>query len=95
MPVDELSARLGPEAVQLWQRANGTSTRLLKLVQPAESFAESFEFENEIETIEPLLFMLRRFLEQISLRLGALYFVARELTLDRPSAIKNATNIVS
>ncbi len=81
LPVDELSARLGPEAVRLWQRANGTSTRLLKLVQPAESFAESFEFEHEIETSEPLLFMLRRFLEQISRRLSALYFVARELTL--------------
>ena len=41
----------------------------------------SFEFENEIETIEPLLFMLRRFLQQFSLRLGALYFVAKELKL--------------
>ena len=38
------------------------ATRLLKLVPPPESFAETFEFENEIETIEPLLFMLRRFL---------------------------------
>jgi protein ImuB len=79
--VDELNARLGPEAVQLWQRANGASNRLLNLVTPLESFAESFEFENEIETIEPLFFMLRRFLEQISLRIGAFYFVAQELTL--------------
>jgi protein ImuB len=81
LPVDELSTRLGSEAMQLWQRANGTSTRLLNLVQPVELFAESFEFEHEIETSEPLLFMLRRFLEQISRRLGTLYFVARELTL--------------
>ena len=43
---------------------------LLKLVPPVESFAETFEFENEIETVEPLLFMLRRFLEQLSLRLA-------------------------
>jgi protein ImuB len=78
---DELSNRLGPEAVRMWERANGTATRMLKLVQPPESFAEEFEFENEIETSEPLLFMLRRFLEQLAVRLGALYLVAKELKL--------------
>ncbi len=78
---DELGRRLGPTAVHLWERANGKCVRLLKLVQPVEAFAETFEFENEIETVEPLLFILRRFLEQISLRLGALYFVAQELNL--------------
>ena len=78
---DELAARLGPEAVRLWERANGSSTRLLKLVQPPESFEESFEFENEIETAEPLLFMLRRFLQQLSVRLSGIYLVAKELTL--------------
>ena len=78
---EELRARLGPEAFRLWERANGTSTRLLKFVQPPESFEESFEFEHEIETAEPLLFMLRRFLEQLTLRLGAIYLVAKELTL--------------
>ncbi len=41
----------------------------------------SFEFENEIETAEPLLFILRRFLEQLAIRLSALYLVAKELTL--------------
>src|SRR5205823_13999731 len=78
---EELRARLGSEAVILWQRANGQSTRLLKLVQPPECFEEHFEFEHEVETIEPLLFMLRRFLEQLSVRLNAVYFVAKELTL--------------
>ena len=78
---DQLANRLGPEAVRMWERANGKATRLLKLVQPPEVFAETFEFENEIETIEPLLFMLRRFLQQFSLRLGALYLVAQDLKL--------------
>ncbi len=78
---EELGARLGPEAVRMWERANGKSERLLKLVRPPESFDESFEFENEIETTEPLLFMLRRFLEQLTLRLSAIYLVAKELTL--------------
>jgi len=78
---EELRTRLGSDAVRLWERANGTSTRLLKFVQPPEIFIESFEFDHEIETAEPLLFMLRRFLEQLSLRLSSIYLVARELTL--------------
>jgi protein ImuB len=78
---EELAARLGPEAVRMWERANGQSNRLLKLVRPPEAFEESFEFEHEIGTAEPLLFMLRRFLEQLSLRLSAIYLVAKELTL--------------
>src|SRR3977135_3397746 len=78
---EDLIARLGPESDLLWERANGKSTRLLKLVQPPESFVESFEFEHEVETVEPLLFMLRRFLQQLALRLSAIYLVAKELTL--------------
>ena len=78
---EQLGARLGPEAVRMWERANGQSNRLLKLVRPPEAFEESFEFEHEIETAEPLLFMLRRFLEQLSLRLSAIYLVTKELTL--------------
>src|SRR6476661_2435884 len=78
---EQLGGRLGPEAIRMWERANGRSNRLLKLIRPPESFQESFEFEREIETAEPLLFMLRRFLEQLAVRLAAIYFVAKELTL--------------
>ncbi len=78
---EQLGARLGPEAVRMWERANGQSDRPLRLIRPPELFEESFEFEHEIETAEPLLFMLRRFLEQLSLRLSAIYLVAKELTL--------------
>jgi len=78
---EELRARLGNEAVTLWLRATGQANRLLKFVLPPEKFEESFEFEHEIETAEPLLFMLRRFLEQLALRLSSIYLVAREVTL--------------
>ena len=86
---EQVSLRLGPEAVRMWERANGKATRLLKLVQPPESFVESFEFENEIETVEPLLFMLRRFLQQLALRLGALYLVTKDLKLRITFSDKN------
>src|ERR1700736_6197702 len=78
---EELRNRLGSDAVRLWERANGTATRLLKFVQPPEAFDERFEFDHEIETAEPLLFMLRRCLEQLALRLSSIYLVAKELTL--------------
>jgi protein ImuB len=79
---EAVAARLGPIGIQLWERATGKTTRLLKLVPVRESFEEAFEFENEIETSEALLFMLRRFLQQFSVRLGALHLVARELQLE-------------
>src|SRR5262245_34051665 len=78
---EQLGARLGPEAIRMWERANGRSSRLLKLIRPPESFEESFEFEREIETAEPLLFMLRRFLEQLAIRLAAISLLAKALTL--------------
>lgn len=77
---DQLGARLGPAAVRLWEQATGRATRLLRLVRPTEVFVEQIEFDYEIETAEPLLFVLRRFLEQLTLRLGALYLVAQEMT---------------
>ena len=78
---DDLAARLGMPAVELWERANGRGERILKLVSLPESFIESFEFENEIETVEPILFILRRFLQQLATRLNAIYLVAKELRL--------------
>src|SRR2546428_2876294 len=93
---EQLGARLGPEAIRMWERANGQCNRVLKLVRPPESFEESFEFENEIETAEPLLFMLRRFLEQLALRLGAIYLVAKEITLritfSNPPRVRHRTD---
>src|SRR5213075_279055 len=79
---EAVAARLGLIGVELWERASGKTTRLLKLVPVREAFEDTFEFENEIETSEPLLFMLRRFLQQFSVRLGALHLVASELHLE-------------
>jgi protein ImuB len=90
LPKDDVGARLGPVGLQLWDRTKGKTTRLLKLVPPPESFEEAFEFENEIETVDPLLFILRRFLEQLSLRLDALYLVASELRLQITFSNKSA-----
>jgi protein ImuB len=78
---DALAERLGAEAIELFQRASPDETRPLKLSNPPEVFEETFEFENEIESLEPLLFILRRFIEQIALRLTVASFAAEEILL--------------
>ncbi len=79
LPKDQLAARLGAEAVRCWELAANRRTRLLRLVRVEEVFAEAMEFEHGIETLEPLLFVLRRFLDQLALRLDAAHRVAHAL----------------
>jgi protein ImuB len=81
---DDVAARLGPEGVKLWDRAAGRSTRLLRLVRPLERFEEAFDFEQEIDTAQPILFLLRRFVDQLSSRLDAVGLVAEKLHLVLP-----------
>jgi len=84
LPHGEFAGRLGPDADRLWQRAAGKTTRLLRLVRPSEEFAEAFDFDGEIESVEPLYFILRRFLDQLCLRLAASHRVAASLDLALP-----------
>ena len=81
LPLAELVNRLGPESEILWQRAAGKTERLLQLVRPVPEFHEAMDFEFEIETMEPLLFILRRFLNQICQRLEVAHAVAAKLVL--------------
>ena len=78
---DRLAERLGAEAVEMCERAAARQSRPLQLATPPEAFEEFMEFEEPVETLEPLLFVLRRFVEQLALRLGAVYLVAQELRL--------------
>jgi protein ImuB len=86
LPRGELMDRLGCDAARLWERAAGRMERPLRLVREAEQFEEAFDFEREIETVEPLLFMLRRLLDQLVRRLGNAYRVAGRMTLTLPLA---------
>jgi protein ImuB len=81
LPREEIGQRLGLEALSLWDRAAGRSTKMLRLVQPPETFEESIDFEQGLEALDPLLFILRRFLERLSLRIESIYLLIAELRL--------------
>lgn len=84
LPREAVTERLGAEALILWRRATGRSRRPLRLVRPAESFIEAFDFDHAVETSEPLLFLLRRFADALAARLRAAHRVAEALTLTLP-----------
>src|SRR5437763_15138234 len=45
----QLGARLGPEALRMWERANGQSSRVIKLIRPPESFEESSNLRTKLK----------------------------------------------
>ena len=81
LPMQAVTRRLGVEGRELWERAAGRQQRLLRLARVPERFEESQEFEYEVQTLEPLFFVLRRFLEQLVLRLETVYQVPAALLL--------------
>lgn len=85
LPVEGTIERLGPEAAQLRRRVSARTKRVLRLVRPAERYAEAFDFDYAIETTEPLLFLLRRFADALAARLRAAHRVATALTLALPT----------
>lgn len=78
---ERVAERLGAPAMELFDRVSVHFIRPLKLVPPPEDFSEQTDFETEIETVEPLLFVLRRFVEQLSSRVQSFYLVIAEFHL--------------
>jgi len=82
----DLGRRLGGEGVALWERAAGETGRVLHLAKLPATFAADWNFAEPVETLEPLLFILRRFVDRLGLELRGAGFAAAglelELTLD-------------
>ena len=78
----ELGRRLGAEGVALWERAAGETGRPIELAKLPEKFAADWSFAEPVETLEPLLFILRRFVERLGLELRGAGFAAAGLTLE-------------
>ncbi len=62
--------RLGPAGLEFWDLAHGGKDRLLKLVRPAVHYRQEVELENGIETLEPLMHLLRGFCQHLCTRLS-------------------------
>lgn len=76
LPREGVASRLGMEGLHLWQLAKGGTGRLLRLVRPAEAYLETVELEHQVESLEPLLFLLRRLVETLCHRLAERWLVA-------------------
>ena len=71
LPRDDIVRRFGAAGLALWNRAAGGSSRPLKPVALPRTFSAGMEFQDALETLEPLLFILRRFLDRLTLELRA------------------------
>jgi protein ImuB len=80
----DVTQRLGRSGLALWERANGGITRPLAIKDPVRTFSAALDCEHELETIEPLLFIFRRFVDRLALELSnaALSAQALELALE-------------
>jgi protein ImuB len=69
LPRQQALERLGLSGHALWEAARGEGDRPLRLEQEPVVYEESLAFEQEIETLEPLLFILNRLLEALLRRI--------------------------
>ncbi len=81
LPREAATERLGSEAIRLRSLANGGKPRPLKLVRPPRDFSQDIDLDYEVDTLEPLLFALRRMLGTLTARLSAAWLVAGRVTL--------------
>ncbi len=76
LPRESVGKRLGTEGLAFWDRISGREERPLRISKLPEVYEESLEFEYEIDTLEPALFVMRRFLDSLCLRLKGAALVA-------------------
>jgi protein ImuB len=81
LPKGEITRRLGPEGLALWERAAGETIRPLRRVTPARTFVAEQAFETEIESLDPLLLRLRPLVDRLALDLANAGLAAGELLL--------------
>jgi protein ImuB len=81
LPSIALVERLGQEGLMLQRLARGQLDRPLRMVEAVPDFVESHEFEDPVETLESLAFILNRLLQQVCARLAAHALATNELRL--------------
>jgi protein ImuB len=82
LPPVPLSARLGQRGLHLQQLALGKVRRELVPAEPEPLFREGMDFEEAVELLEPLGFVLHRLLQQLCRRLLARSLATDYLSVD-------------
>src|ERR1700690_239318 len=81
LPTVAIVERLGQEGLYLQKLARGEIDRPLLTIEANAEFVASFEFDDPVETLESLLFILNRLLHELCLKLFSTALAAQELRL--------------
>jgi protein ImuB len=81
LPEIPLTERLGQSGLYLQRLAQGRIKRTIVPVQTALTFVESYEFDDPVEMLESLAFLLHRLIQQITERLMSHSLATNELRL--------------
>jgi len=81
LPADALASRLGDRGLWLQRLARGAFERPLRPRLPAAVYEESAELDHPIKLREPLLFLIARFLQDLTARLKSQSLAASSLHL--------------
>jgi len=81
LPRQAALERLGPEAAALWEMARDTRESVMRVESFTEPLQGGREFEHPVETLEPVLFILNRLLEELCSRMRLLHRVAAGMFL--------------
>lgn len=92
LPSIALVQRLGQEALTLQKLAQGRLDRPLRIAEPTSNFIESYEFDDPVETLESIAFILNRLLQQICAQLVSHSLATNELRLTLELEVRQARN---
>jgi protein ImuB len=81
LPMVDIVERLGQEGLYLQKLAGGEINRPLLTDEPAKEFLARFEFEDPVENLESIFFILNRLLQQLCTNLLSGSFATNELRL--------------
>ena len=92
LPTVAIVERLGQEGLYLQRLAQGQINRPLLTIESEAEFVESFEFDDPVETLESLFFILNRLLQQLCSKLISAALSAHELRLTIALEVRQIQN---
>jgi protein ImuB len=92
LPTIAVTERLGHEGQYLQKLARGENVRPLLTAETVAEFTENFEFDDPVETLESLFFILNRLLQQLCSKLMSQSLATNELRLTIGLKVKQVRN---